>query len=150
MFLLQFLLTFQDVVAVADLPGLIGLEFGLELRQGDWPHSTEWLAGVEATREWVNGKLDFTEGCATYRFWNNEATPMCSLWYRFLIGEVLLRENPEYPGAPEFTVRTIEQCLLALSGSVFLLIMRQVRRSLGQATVASPVTLVTYPITNGC
>lgn len=124
MFLLQLLLTFQDIVGVADSPELIGDVLGLKLTLADWRHSTEWLAGMTATRKWAKGKLEFTPGCTYTEYWNYDALPICSVWYRFLIGAVILREDPRFPGSPEFSVRTLEQCLFALSGSGFLLIMR--------------------------
>lgn len=118
MFLLQLLLTFQDVVSVADSPGIISNDLGLGLTWwADWPHSSEWLAGVKATRKWVNGTLEFTPGC-TYNGFFGERDKWCSVWSRLLVGQLRLREDPE------FTVRRLEICLFALSGSVFLLVIR--------------------------
>lgn len=111
MFLLQLLLAFQDVVFVADNPEFIDEGFR---------HSTEWLAGVDATTKEVDedGSMWFTPGCDPRGFWEDEELPKCSAWYNLLIGELRLRENPD------FTVRMLELCLFTLSGSIFLLIIR--------------------------
>lgn len=45
---------------------------------------------------------------------------MRDAWEPLLIGELVFRQYPE------FTMRALAQCLLALSGSVFLLIIRWV------------------------
>lgn len=107
MFLLQLTLAFQDIVGVADsFP-----EYFLE--------SSEWLAGMKGTREIreIDGLMQFTPGCIIMDN-PDYGIPTCGVWYGLLIGERSLRDDPE------FTVRTLEQCLLALSGSVFLLIIR--------------------------
>ncbi|KAH7718931.1 hypothetical protein AAVH_13601 [Aphelenchoides avenae] len=127
MFLLQLLLAFQDVVAVADNPETIAralVTWDMRIWQwnawADIRHSSEWLAGVNATRTWMaedgHASLEFMPGCkAAEGYWHNDATlPTCSAWYRFLVGELRLRE------APDFSIRTLEQCLFVLSGSIFL------------------------------
>lgn len=48
----------------------------------------------------------------------NPVLEAANTWDRFRIGEIRLRQDPD------FTVRALAQCLLALSGSVFLLIIR--------------------------
>lgn len=100
MFLSQLLLAFQDAVYIADMHSGV-----------DFPHSTEWLAGVKPVNSWPGYKIldDYD---------SDDALPMCSVWYRLLYGELRLRKDPE------FTVCTLEMCLFALSGSVFLLMIR--------------------------
>lgn len=121
MFILQLFLAFQDVVSIADDPESVGYELGPELTWADIPHSSEWLAGVNATRKWVEGVLEFTPGCTADGFWEVLIeVPKCSVWYLLLTGELRLREDPD------FTVQTLELCLFALSGSVLLLIIRLV------------------------
>lgn len=113
MFLLQLLLVFQDVVSIEDYYAGV-----------DFPHSTVWLAGVSGTTKWSetydDGYNYFTPGCTVAKsdFRNEDALPTCGAWYRMVIGKLRLRESPD------FTVRTLELCLFALSGSVFLLIIR--------------------------
>lgn len=126
MFLLQFFLVFQDIVSYADTPHIIGYELGLNLTRADIRDSSEWLAGANATRKWVDGMLEFTPGCSANGQWILDhgytveylTLPMCNVWYGLLTGGLRLREEPD------FTVQTLEQCLFTLSGSVFLLIVR--------------------------
>lgn len=112
MFFLQLLLAFQEGVAIADY--YTGIDF---------PHSTEWLAGVKAIERRA-GKygFDFLAGCTIVEQYYDydDARPLCSLWYRVLVGKLRLREDPD------FLVVTLEMCLIALSGSIFLLIIRSV------------------------
>ncbi|KAH7695611.1 hypothetical protein AAVH_37327, partial [Aphelenchoides avenae] len=111
------------IISVADSPDTIyvdleifDVEFGLTF--ADVRHSTEWLAGVNATRKWIDGELHFAPGCLIIKgYWRDVPLPACNAWYLLLIGELRLRESPK------FTVRTLELCLFALSGSVFLLII---------------------------
>lgn len=116
-------MVFQDVVAFLDIPWLIYDELGLT--EFPWPnlrHSTEWLAGVNATRTWVHGRLEFMPHCAVNKESRYEMDlPMCAAWYRLLIGALRLREDPI------FTMHVLEYCLFALSGSIFLIIIRWVK-----------------------
>ncbi|KAH7705319.1 hypothetical protein AAVH_27472 [Aphelenchoides avenae] len=132
MFLLQLLLAFQDVVFLADNPEMIATDlFTWDVRfQGGWAHwchSTEWLAGVDGTRFWIEGEFGepgaygFKPGCAVTKGHyghDHQELPTCDAWYLLLIGELRLREEPD------FSVRMLELCLVTLSGSVFLLIIR--------------------------
>lgn len=125
MFLLQLFLAFSDSVFIADNLDYILLELGFEelrLTQGHFRHSSEWLAGVNGTRKWTgDGVLDFAPGCnGVPGYWDDKALPWCKTWYLLLIGELRLREDPM------FTVRALGQCLFALSGAVFLLVIRWV------------------------
>ncbi|KAH7689656.1 hypothetical protein AAVH_40345, partial [Aphelenchoides avenae] len=123
MFLLQLFLAFSDSVYIADNFDFILLELGFEelgLTQADFHHSSEWLADVNGIRKRVDGGLlDLTPGCRGLPgYWPADAAlPPCSTWYLLLIGELQLRKYPV------FTVRALGQCLFALSGSVFLLVI---------------------------
>lgn len=122
------LLAFQDLVYVADHPYFINDELGFEgFPFALVPHSTEWLDGVIGLRRMdpFLEELYFTPGCRAaedYLRSIKPPLPTCSIWYRLLVGELRLREEIDSAGA--FTVRTLEQCLLALSGSVTLLLIR--------------------------
>lgn len=124
MLVLQLLLAFQDIVFFTDNPQYVLAELGLDRLGVSWadiPHSSEWLAGVNATREFYEWGYSFSPGCWYWPEEEGEEEPLlprCPLWYRLLVGELYLREDPE------FTSRTLELCLLALSGSVFLLVTR--------------------------
>ncbi|KAH7701959.1 hypothetical protein AAVH_30904 [Aphelenchoides avenae] len=124
MFLLQISQTFQDIVFFADRHELIVKDLDyywdvrLDLSWANVRHSSEWLAGVEATRTWVNGTMDFRPGCQVVKGWYDELLPVCNAWYLLLVGELRLRAGPD------FTIHTLMRCLFALSGSVILLIMR--------------------------
>lgn len=124
MFLLQLFVAFQDIVFFSDHPGFVILELGIDIKfpWAHFRHSSEWLAGVNATRKWTGGAdwLDFWPGCEIAEgYWNDvEEIPVCNAWYLLLIGELRLRDDPV------ITVKTLELCLFALSGSVFLLITR--------------------------
>lgn len=120
-FLLQIFLTFQDIVYVADNRDFFGNDLGLELTWASWRHSTEWLAGVKATRNWDEDYVEFEPGCAIgngYFLVDGKELPTCNAWYLLLIGQLRLREDPD------FTLQILEQCLFTLSGSLFLLIIR--------------------------
>lgn len=114
------MLAFRDLVFVADEVDFLSDNLGIKgFSWARFRHSSEWLAGVPRGRL-VDG-LYFVPGCKTAKDqWLDERPrlPMCSVWYRFLTGELRLRENPD------FTVRTLVLCLLALSGSISLLIIR--------------------------
>ncbi|KAH7706930.1 hypothetical protein AAVH_25845 [Aphelenchoides avenae] len=126
MFLLQMFLAFQDVIYLADNIDHLMAKLGIE--EFSWVryrHSTEWLAGVEANRTWTNGTLVYTLGCKKFvDVWptNGPQIPLCPAWYRLLIGELHLREGT-FDSPEGFNVRTLAQCLLALSGPVFLMII---------------------------
>lgn len=123
MFLLQILVAFQDTVHVMDNVEIELDDFGINPFAWDYPHSTEWLAGVKGTRMPIPGfGRMFISGCTADSNDANKERPLCNAWYRILIGELPLRENP-YP-ARHFTVRSLLQTLLAISGSAFLLIIR--------------------------
>lgn len=110
-FLLQIFLAFQDLVYVTDTSPIFnkhdsvdGVVFfnqsGSHGSSRTIPHSLEWLAGLDRIRLRPSD---------------------IPAWYLFLIGELQLREHPD------FNVRGLVQCLLALSGSVSLLIIRYIR-----------------------
>lgn len=120
MFVLQMFLAFQDLVFVADnmdiLTGVLEIS-GFSWRH--WRHSSEWLAGVKASRRREGGELYLDAGCYSAvddKWGDDDKRPMCSGWYLFVIGELLLTE--------ELMVHTLAQLLLALSGSVVLLLIR--------------------------
>lgn len=126
MFLMQLYLAFGDSVFIVDNLDSVLSEVGPErlgITQAYFPHSSEWLAGVNATRKRAeDGVLVFTAGCTGFAgYWQDEALPPCSTWYLVLIGELSLRDDPV------FTVRMLGQCLFALSGAVFLLVIRWVK-----------------------
>lgn len=125
MFVLQLFLTFGDIVYFVDMPRYIGHDFGIELSYANIRHSSEWLAGIKATRKWVDGEIEFMPGCEFAKgSWDRDVPlPTCSAWYLLLIGELRLREEPA------FSVHTLEQCLFASSGSVFLLVIRWVEKN---------------------
>ncbi|KAH7706646.1 hypothetical protein AAVH_26119, partial [Aphelenchoides avenae] len=119
MFLLQIFLVFHDLIYVEDNLKLALTNLGIKgISWIDFPHSTEWILGVKGSVLRFNGHRYYLPGCkANDVQYLQNSLPMCTAWYRFLIGELRLREDPE------FTVRALSQCLLALSGSVFLLII---------------------------
>lgn len=121
-FVLQLMLAFQDLVYVADNADLVSDDLGIEgFSWEHFRHSSEWLAGLKATRKCIDGYCWIESGCKTSKdalSSERPLVPMCSVWYRFLTGDLRLREHPG------FTVRTLVICLLALSGSISLLVIR--------------------------
>lgn len=104
-FLLQIFLAFQDLVYVWDTSHFFDT-LGIEGYERTVPYSFELLAGLDR---------------------NSYRPPYIPSWYLFLVGELQLRVDPD------FTVQALLQCLLALSGSFFLLIIRY-DRSLSRCT----------------
>lgn len=121
-FVLQMMLAFQDLVHIADNADSVADSFWIKGFSWDhFRHSSEWLAGLKATTKCSDGYCWLVPGCKiTKDEWLDERprVPMCSVWYRFLLGDLHLREHPD------FTVRTLVLCLLAMSGSISLLIIR--------------------------
>lgn len=127
MFLLQSSLAFQDIIYFTDHPGYITVnleiwDVELKLKDADFCHSSEWLAGVNPRSNWDGVRLDSSSGCALFAGYPSEELPLCPTWYLLLTGELRLG------GDSDFSVRTLELCLIALSGSIFLLIIRWGRR----------------------
>lgn len=91
-------MAFQDLLYAWDTTHFFD-ELGVKGYERTIPYSFEWLAGIDRNRL------------------QSSAIPT---WYLFLIGELRLRVGPD------FTVQALFQCLLALSGSFFLLIIRYI------------------------